>query len=207
MLASTLSFPAQAESGISRLVCEVTTQSIVRSSPTRGPYGNIPANRMAKETYVEEIVYESERETYEIAIDFDNASAQHRVRLAGAKEDEWNDWTEPYQAVVGPASIRLNQRLVFPMPEYMSHYGDMIWETTWEVSRLDLVVSYGARNFYANENPALVSFECLKSSSDKTRCWNERVLTSQIYEVTRIPIESTKDGAGQCTLQKRQPLL
>lgn len=162
---------------------------------------------MTKETYVEEIVYEPERETYEIAIDFDNASAQHRVRLAGAKEDEWNDWTEPYQAVVGPASIRLKQRLVFPMPEYMSHYGDMIWETTWEVSRQDLTIQREHRSFYANENPALVSFDCLKSSSDKTRCWNDRVLTSQIYEVTKIFIASVSDGAGKCRLQKQQPML
>lgn len=200
------SSPTWAESGISRLTCEVNVQEVSRLSPSRGLYGYIPADRMTRETYVEEIVFEPALIAYEIAIDFDNATAQHRSRDAAGKEN-WSDWTEPYEAVVGPASIRLKQRLEFPMPEYMSQYGNSIWETSWEISRQDLTISRESRSFYANENPALVSFECLQKSSDKTRCWNERVLESQIYEVTKIFIESTSNGSGRCTLQEQQLLL
>lgn len=200
------SFPTWAESGISRLACEINIQEISRLSPVRGPYGNIPAERMTKKTYVQEEVFEPVLAATEIAIDFDNGTAQNRVRDAEGKED-WSDWTEPYEAVVGPASIQLKRRLEFEMPGYENQYRDWIMETSYEISRQDLTISREHRSFYADEDPALVSFDCLQKNSDKAVCWNDRVLTSQIYEVTKISIESTSNGSGRCTLQEQQPLL
>lgn len=206
LTASLSSSPAWGKEGISRLACEINVQQISRLSPVRGPYGNIPAERMTKETYVQEEVFEPLLVAYEIAIDFDNGTAQHRVRDAEGKED-WSDWTEPYEAVVGPASIQLKRRLEFEMPGYENQYRDWIMETSHEISRQDLTISREHRSFYEDEDPALVSFDCLQKNSDKSVCWNDRVLTSQIYEVTRIFIASASDGTGKCTLQKQQPLL
>ena len=200
------SSPALAKEGISRLTCEVNIQEISRVSPVRDPDGYIPTERLTRETYVQEEVVEPVLAAIELAIDFENETAQHRSRDAEGKED-WSDWTEPYEAVVGPASIRLMRRLEFEMPGYMGRHRDWIMETSWEISRQDLTISRESRTFYADESPTLVSFECLQKNSDKTLCWNERVLKSQIYEVKKIFIESTSNGSGRCTLQEQQRLL